>query len=186
MSTSVQLNEGIELLNGQMFDFFAPEKTLDFEMEEFAHVAGNICRFAGHVRYFYSLAQHLLNTSLIVDQRYRKTALCHDTSEGFTNDIVTPLKVAVPTFGAIERTIEADMARRFGFLYPYPPEVKLADLQMLAIEKSILKPSSSHWAVLDGVEWEHLLPVALMAPMTPEQATNAFLQRWEEVRNDAA
>jgi hypothetical protein len=179
----IQLNEGIELLNGKMFDFMNPDPHA-MSIEEFAHVAGNICRFAGHVRYFYSLAQHLLNTSLIVDQRFRKAALLHDKSEGYTNDIVTPLKIQVPLFKDIETAIEAGESAVYGIPYPFPPEVKLADLQMLAIEKSILKPSASHWAILDGIEWEHLVDHCVMAPMTPEMAKAAFLQRWEEVCAD--
>jgi hypothetical protein len=179
------MNEGIELLNGQMFDFFNPSAT-ELGIEEIAHTLSMVCRFAGHVRYFYSVAQHALNVSLIVDQAHRKAGLLHDTAEGFTNDIVTPLKFLVPVFKEIETTIESDMARRFGFQYPLSSEVKLADLQMLKIEKEILKPSSSHWAILDGVETDHLLHIPLMAPMTPEQACTAFLQRWEEVRHDAA
>jgi hypothetical protein len=175
------MNQGIELLNGQMFDFFNPSAT-DVSIDELAHVLSNVCRFAGHVRYFYSVAQHLLNTSLIVDPPHEKAALLHDTSEAFTNDIVTPLKAVVPTFKEIETTIESDMAGRFGFQFPLAPEVKLADLQMLAIEKHILKPFPSHWAILDGIEYEHLLDRVRMLPMTPDEARMAFLQRWEEVR----
>lgn len=181
LHSPVQLDAGIELLNGKMFDFLNPDPDA-MTIEEFAHVAGNICRFAGHVRYFYSLAQHLLNTSLIVAPGHEKAALLHDKSEGYTNDIVTPLKVQVPLFREIESRIEAGESAKYGVAYPFSPEVKLADLQMLAIEKSILKPSASHWAILDGIEWAHLVDRCLMAPMTPEQSTAAFLQRWEEVR----
>lgn len=178
---TIQMSDGIELLNGQMFDFFNPSAT-EISVEELAHVLSNVCRFAGHVRYFYSVAQHAVNASLIVAEGHEKAALLHDTAEGFTNDIVTPLKVQVPLFKDIETVIESDMARRFDFQYPLSPEVKLADLQMLKIEKDILKPSTSHWAILDGVEVDHLLDRVDMRPMTPTEACDAFLQRWEEVR----
>lgn len=178
---AITLNQGIELLNGKMFDFMNPDPDA-MSIEEFAHVGSNICRFAGHVRYFYPLTQHLLNTSLIVAPGHEKPALLHDKSEGYTNDIVTPLKIQVPLFKEIETKIEAGESARYGVPYPFSPEVKLADLQMLAIEKHILKPSSSHWAILDGIEWEHLLDRVIMSPMTPDMAKRAFLQRWEEVR----
>lgn len=179
------MGEGIELLNGQMFDYLNPSATPEVSIEELAHILSNVCRFAGHVRYFYSVAQHALNVSLIVDQAHRKAGLLHDTAEGFTNDITTPLKFVIgPVFKQIEVGIETDMARRFGFQYPLSDEVKLADLQMLAIEKEVLKPFPSHWAILDGIDIEPIRHIPLMAPMTPEQAKAAFLQRWEEVCED--
>jgi hypothetical protein len=198
---AVQLGEGIELLNGQMFDFFHPERT-ELELEEIIHTLSNVCRFAGHVHYFFSVAQHLLNATYLAPPGHRRDAGLHDTSEGFTNDIVTPLKFAIPTFGEIERIIEPDMARRFRFRYPLSPEVKLVDLQLLAVEKSVLKPSSSHWAVLDGIPFEHIkvstLPYWLeriihpfrrkkalfMGPMTPKQAKRALLKRLNELQHE--
>ena len=38
-----------------------------------------------------------------------------------------------------EQLIEADMAERFGFQYPLPPEVHLADRQMLALEMKYIR-----------------------------------------------
>lgn len=200
-SKSVQLDAGIELLNGQMFNFFRPEET-EIELEELAHVLANVCRFAGHVRYFYSVLQHLLNSSILAPEGHKKAAQLHDTSEGFTNDIVTPLKFLVPTFKEIEGIIESNMGSRFDFQYPLSDEVKLVDLQMLKIEKDILKPSSSHWAVLDGIETDHVAistlpywlerivrpfrrkPTLWMGPMTPKQAYREFMKQWERVRGE--
>lgn len=178
---AITLSQGIELLNGQMFDFHNPSAT-DVSIQELAQVLSKICRFAGHVRYFYSVAQHAVNASYIVAPGHEKAALLHDTAEAFTNDIVTPLKAEVPLFKEIEVVIEQDMGSRFGFQYPLSPEVKLADLQMLGIEKDILKPTGSHWAILDGIEYEHLIPKCNMMPMTPDEACLAFLKRWEEVQ----
>lgn len=178
----VPLSSGIGLLNGGFFDFQNPENLGVFTIEDIAHVASHICRFAGHVPHFYPLAQHLVNTSLIVAPCFAKAALLHDTSEVFTNDIVTPLKILVPAFKRIEERIEAEMARRFEYQYPYADEVKTADLQMLAIEKHILRPMDPQWAMLDGVKFRHLLDKVNMEPMTPAEAKAAFLKRYEEVR----
>ena len=178
---TIELYHGIELLNGQMFSFVEPDET-EISIEELAHVLSNICRFAGHVNRFYSVAQHALNVSLIVDPVHAKTALMHDTAEGFTNDIVTPLKSLVPTFREIENRIEASMAVRFGFDFPLPEQVKWADLAMLKIEKDELKPSASCWGILEGVDVEPIRHLVRMEPMTPSEACEAFLQRWEEVK----
>jgi hypothetical protein len=180
---TIQLDAGIELLSGTMFNYNDPSAS-DVTIDDIASALSNICRFAGHLPRFYSVAQHALNASLIVDQRYRKCALLHDTAEAFTNDLPTPLKFAVPIFKDLEVSIEAAMATRFGFQYPLPNEVKLADLQMLRIEKEYIKNCDAHWAVLDGIEIENVIHLPLLAPMTPEMAKAAFLQRWEEVRAD--
>lgn len=177
----VHLDDGIELLNGNMFSFHSPDAST-LEVEELAHVLSNVCRFAGHVRYFYSVAQHAVNVSLIVDRAHAKTALLHDTAEGFTNDIVTPLKHMVSTFREIEERIESAMAAHFGFQYPLPDEVKWADLAMLKLEKEHLKPSASSWGVLDGIDAEPVRHLVNLEPMSPTEARDAFIARWKEVQ----
>lgn len=180
---SIQMNDGIELLSGAMFDYNNPRGS-DVTIDDIAGALSNICRFAGHLPRFYSVAQHALNVSLIVDQQYRKTGLLHDLAEAFTNDLPTPLKFAVPVFKELEVSIESAMSEKFAFEYPLPDAVKLADLQMLKIEKEQVKLCNAHWACLEGVEVDHLEHIPIMAPMTPEQAKAAFLQRWEEVCGD--
>lgn len=177
----IELSHGIRLLSGTLFDYNAPEKS-DVQITDIAAPLSKICRFAGHIHGFYSVAQHAVNTSRIVPPEYAFTALMHDTAEAFTNDLPTPLKAAIPAFKALEERIEGAMAERFGFQYPLPPEVKYADLQMLAIEKHIIKRDYSHWSVLDGVDWEHLAMRVDLGPMLPTEAYTAFLERYYELK----
>lgn len=176
------LNAGIDLLSGTMFDYNNPEDS-DITIEDIAGALSNICRFAGHLPTFYSVAQHALNVSLIVAAGHEKAGLLHDTAEAVTNDLPTPLKAALPVFKDLEIRIESAMSKRFGFEFPLSPEVKLADLQMLKIEKEHVKKCFADWAVLDGIEVPQvLLDKIILTPMNPDQAKRAFLQRWEEVR----
>lgn len=180
----IQLDAGIELLSGTMFNYNDPASS-DVTIEDIASALSNICRFAGHLPRFYSVAQHALNVSLIVDQKHRKAGLLHDTAEAFTNDLPTPLKFAVPVFKTLEVSIETAMGAKFGFEYPLSAEVKYADAQLLLIEKEEIKNCFQHWEVLDGIEVTEVdRAKVILAPMTPEQAKAAFLQRWEEVRAD--
>lgn len=176
----IELSHGIRLLSGNLFSYHEPHVG-EVDILDIASPLSKICRFAGHIPVFYSVAQHAVNTSLIVPPEHAFTALMHDTAEAFMNDLPTPLKAAVPAFKALEEKIEADMARRFGFEYPLPPEVKLADLQMLAIEKHYIKADQSHWSVLDGIEWEHITDCHLM-PWQPDVAREAFLERYFELK----
>lgn len=177
MTSPIQLDDGIRLISGQMFDYNNPGAN-EVDIEDIAIALSHICRFAGHLPYHYSVAQHLYNTSMIVPSAHAFTALLHDTSEAFTNDIPTPLKVAVPAFKDLEIRIESEMGKRFGFEFPYPPEVKYADLQMLMAEKIHIKKDFSHWACLDGVEMPPLENIILYE-IRPDQAYDLFMKRYD-------
>ncbi|WOF44284.1 hypothetical protein KNJ79_04975 [Sphingopyxis indica] len=162
-----------------MFDYAAPGNSL-INIQDIARPLANNCRFAGHLPWHYSIAQHAVNVSRLVPDDLAFTGLMHDTSEAFTNDITTPLKVALPAFKDLEVSIETEMARQFGFQFPLPPEVKLADLQMLKVEKELIKQDFSDWEVLHGVEDPPLDDLCL-DPLTPDQAYELFMERFYEL-----
>lgn len=177
MTAPVQMGDGIRLLSGAMFDYNNPDAS-PVHIDDIAFALSNVCRFAGHLPRFYSVAQHALNVSRIVAKGHEYDGLMHDTAEAFTNDLPTPLKFAVPIFKELETSIEAAMSRRFGFRFPLSAEVKLADAQMLQIEKVHVKQDTSEWACLDGIESDHLLDKVIIEPMSPEEARKLFLERF--------
>lgn len=179
--TKFELDDGIELLDGTNFNYSTCNVD-EIDIEQIAHVLSQVNRFAGHTLFPYSVAQHSLNASKIVAPEFAFCALMHDTTEMVTNDIVTPLKVRVPLFKEIEIKIESNMAARFGFEFPLPPEVKTADLQMLGLEKDTLKPTGSHWTILDGVEYEHLRPLVDLTERRSRDVRDEFLARFVELR----
>lgn len=176
----ITMDMGIELLNGSMFNYMAPDVD-SISVEMLADVLSRINRFAGHTKHFYSVAQHSVNASHIVARGHEKDALLHDTAEAFINDLPTPLKHQIPEIKIIEERIESALAAKFGTTFPLSPEVKKADLEMLAIEKDVLKPYASTWAILDGVERTNN-PNVIMSELTPREARDLFLARWEVVR----
>ena len=179
---TIPLTAGITLLTGKMFDYLNPGATpLDFE--DIATLS-NICRFAGHLPIFYSVAQHLVNTSYIVAPEFAYEALMHDRAEAFTNDIPTPLKVAMPAFKALEREIEAATAPMFGVPVEMSREVHLADRQMLGLEMRYVKGDFGAHEVLQGIEFEHLrdMPGVDLTSWTPRLARANFQRRYEELR----
>ena len=180
MTNTVQLADGIRLLSGCLFDYNRPQES-KVEIEDIAAALSKICRFAGHIHQFYSVAQHAVNVSRIVPHVHALTGLLHDTAEAFTNDLPTPLKAAVPVFKELEASIESAMAARFGFLYPLPKCVKIADLQMLSIEKEILKRDFSDWSVLDGIEIDSIRDAVDLSSWGPSYAEKMFLARYEEL-----
>jgi 5'-deoxynucleotidase YfbR-like HD superfamily hydrolase len=108
----------------------------------------------------------------------------HDTAEAFTNDLPTPLKFALPIFKELEVKIETAMGNRFGFQYPYPDAVKLADTQMLLLEKTYVKLDTNEWEYYRDVEYEHLTDLVDLKGWQPIRAKREFLERFEELNNE--
>jgi hypothetical protein len=104
--TAVALGDGIRLLSGCLFDYNDPRSS-PVEIGDIAAALSKVCRFAGHIHQFYSVAQHVVNASRIVPAEHAFTALMHDTAEAFTNDLPTPLKFAIPVFKELEVSIES-------------------------------------------------------------------------------
>jgi 5'-deoxynucleotidase YfbR-like HD superfamily hydrolase len=178
--TAVLEDQWIGLLSGAQFNYNKPEES-DVTLEDLASALSNICRFAGHLPCFYSVAQHLVNTSRLVPDDIAFDALMHDTAEAFTNDLPTPLKWALPIFKELETKIESAMATRFGFTFPYPPEVKVADKQMLILEKLYIKQDNRVWPEYEGIEVDHLVHLVDLKPWQPIRAKREFLERFEEL-----
>ena len=183
MTTQVKMDDGIALLSGAMFNYNKPEES-DVTIEDIAAALSNVCRFSGHLPRFYSVAQHLVNCSYIVEPEYAYDALMHDTAEAFTNDLPTPLKWAFPIFKELEVKIESAMSEKFGFNYPYPDAVKLADTQMLLLEKNFVKGDTSEWEYYRDVEFMHLFDSVDLYSWRPGVAKNKFLARYRELTNE--
>lgn len=126
----------------------------DFDIKDIAHALSNLCRFTGHCRDFYSVAQHSVLVSRAVeaadvtDRRMLLTALLHDAAEAYIGDINRPLKrqEGMTAYRAIEARIEAVIAERFGLIRPMPAEVKFADNRLLVTEaRDLLGGSIPGW-----------------------------------------
>lgn len=179
-------DQWISLLSGGRFNYNRPEES-DVTIEDIASALSNVCRFSGHLPRFYSVAQHLVNTSHIVKPKLAFTGLMHDTAEAFTNDLPTPLKWALPIFKELEVKIESAMGKKFGFEYPYPPEIKEADTTMLILEKLYVKEDKSVWPLYEQWTPEKVEPFRGMVDLEswqPRRAKREFLERFGEL-NDA-
>lgn len=189
MLNKIEVNKDeqwISLLSGAKFNYNRPEES-DVTIEDLASALSNICRFAGHLPRFYSVAQHLVNASRIVGDDNAFTALMHDTAEAFTNDLPTPLKWAFPIFKELEVKTEKAMGDKFGFAYPYPDEVKEADTIMLMLEKYFVKEDDSIWPNYEKYTKKVVSPFLNKVDLDswqPRRARREFLERFEELKNN--
>jgi uncharacterized protein len=174
----------IALLSGAKMNYHYPERS-DVTIEDIASALSNNCRFSGHLPRFYSIAQHLVNTSRIVPHELAFTGLMHDTAEAFTNDLPTPLKWEFPVFKELETKIESAMSKRFDFEFPYPKEVKQADTHMLILEKFYVKEDFTIWPNYEEWTQEMVEPYRLMVDLDswqPRRAKREFLERYYELQ----
>lgn len=153
-----------------------------FHISDIAHALSQICRFGGHTRQFYSVAQHSVHVSQLVPVEYRLQALLHDAAEAYCGDMVQPLK-GLPLM-APYRDFESGMLSHLFDFYGVAPNpdsnaaVRHADLQMLATERrDLMAPDLWPWPVLDGISPRH----ASISPLMPAAAEALFLKRFKEL-----
>ncbi|TKI02119.1 HD family hydrolase, partial [Martelella alba] len=124
----------ITTFSGRHFDYADPDIN-SICITDIIHALSNECRYAGHCSQFYSVAQHSVLTSMIVPPAFALEALLHDAAEAYCKDIPAPLKRLLPDYHAVENRVDAVIRRRFGLPEAMSPEVKRADLIMLATER---------------------------------------------------
>lgn len=131
----------IKTYSGRIVDPF--EMTVDdIDLDDIAHALSSICRFGGHTRHFYSVAQHSVYVAEYVCHRdpenhvRQKTALLHDAVEAYLGDLVRPLKrrPEMAVYLEVETELEQVIAKKFGLEWPFPEIVHIADNAVLQAE----------------------------------------------------
>ena len=146
-------------------------------IEDIAQALSKICRFGGHCKAFYSVAQHSCHVSDIVcgDRDVRRWGLLHDAAEAYVGDMIKPLKRFVNGFSGIESKILSAISARFGLCKKAPEAVEIADEKMLNAEALAVMGDSSHTK-----EWAHAECAASIhiKPWTSSHAYREFIERF--------
>jgi len=147
-------------------------------IEDVSHALSNLCRFSGHSKSFYSVAQHSVIISEIVPEKDALWGLLHDSAEAYISDIPRPLKYLM---GENVKKLESDIlklvCRKFGLSEEMPDSVKLADDKMLVTEMWCLMNMKQSWLPLRQTTPYHFNIV----PVYPEKAKELFMMRFREL-----
>lgn len=183
----------IQTFTGAKHDLLDPDPW-DIRLSDVVHALSLICRFTGHVREFYSVAQHsVLVARLLRDEGHssgvQAQGLLHDAHEAYVGDVASPIKRAIRLLepsdrGAgkeplpalsdpwhdLEKLHERALRTRFGCAQELHTSVKRADLVLLMTEhRDLMGTAPAPWEI-------NATPAAFkITPWTPERARREFL-----------
>lgn len=168
----------IQTYTGRLFDPVTPDPK-SIVIEDIAHALSNICRFTGHSKWHYSVAQHCVLVSLYVPIGLELTGLLHDASEAYLTDISHPVKHSrfMDGYRELEARVERALAERFDLVWPWAKEVKQIDLEVFSAEAKILMNPEllAQWILPKD------LPGLYIERLSPNEAEGLFLDRYTEL-----
>jgi hypothetical protein len=170
----------IQTVSGRRFYPLEPRRQ-DIHLPDIAHALSNLCRFTGHTREFYSVAQHCCHVHDEVRTKDRAWGLLHDAGEAYLNDVATPVKRSAQFRGytEAEQVLMRHVSVLFGLEFGMPPGVHEADVRMLFTEKrDLLVP------MVDGTDWSRDAAEPYpwkVVPWSPTKAFNEFMYRAREL-----
>lgn len=180
MATGTRLGDWIQTATGDQFWPLDPLAG-EVDINVIAHALGNLCRFGGHCRPFYSVAQHSVLVSLHSGPEDALWGLLHDASEAYLIDLPRPIKIdpAMEPYRRAEAAVQLAVCEKFGLDITMPASVKAADGLLLATEvRDLMAPVHPEWA-----KWVLGLPMlsGRIEAWAPERAAAEFLARYEAI-----
>lgn len=171
----------LRTFTGRYVHPLAPE-IFEIDIVDIAHSLANQCRFSGHVRDFYSVAQHSVHVAQQVrkheDKRIALWGLLHDAPEAYLVDLPKPLKMAAG-FGENYRKAEEQLMIAICFTFHLPltePEiVKHFDKVLVCTEaRDLMGRQGAPWYDVD------MLPDPIEA-WAPGEARRRFEEMFNEL-----
>ena len=174
-------NGWITTYTGKKFYPLSPNPE-DVDILDIAHALSLMCRFNGHCRVHYSVAQHSVHASLLGQTRQVCLwGLLHDAAEAYLPDVCRPVKMAFKHFKEWEENILNAVAARYYLPFPTEEEqkeIKRIDNQLVVTEgRDLLRGDISDWTV-------KAKPLDIeIFPKSPKEAEEEFLLRWIDVKD---
>lgn len=163
---------------GKRFDPQHPE-TCPVDLTDIAHALSLMCRFGGHTREFYSVAQHcvLVSRNCGDDSLW---GLLHDASEAYLVDIPRPIKYSPgfrEEYHKLEAGLMAAITKHFKLTPDQPQSVTDADQRVGLAELRDLMPKVPLHFKTNGPIDESI------SGWSPKEAEQEYFKRFQELTN---
>lgn len=130
---------------------FQKLRLADINLEDVSHALSMLCRFNGHIKHFYSVAQH----SVLMHDAVAKShgpddvafaCLMHDASEAYLGDDISPKKSSFPELRAAHEKLQERLYIKCGLAgyQDYLEDIHEADMGMLLAEAAYFDRDLSH------------------------------------------
>lgn len=176
------MRQFIQTYTGRRVGLLDPDPA-DITIEDISYSLARLCRFGGHCRSFYSVAQHSVLVSTILEDRPLREdyndwdllmqGLLHDASEAYVMDLPSPIKQLLPKYKEIELGIEEAIWIKFG-LNARSHLIKQADNIALATETKQLMVNTMDWSIMRGITPDH----RKIVPLSPVDAETDFVKQF--------
>lgn len=164
-------------------NFLLYDEDIDmFRLEDIAHSLGMQCRYTGHAKQFYSVAEHcVLMSRYVTDLDCKIMALYHDAAEAYIGDLASPVKQSLPDYKKLEKAIERRLFTWLDYSIPLRVKklIKMLDTRILLRERNILLPATDE----QWIENEVVTPLDIdIMCWSPAKAEYEFLMQAEEIK----
>lgn len=145
----------------------------EINIEDIAHSLSMQCRFNGHIKQFYSVAEHSVYVAHIAENLFNMEAflpgLLHDSPETYIGDMVRPVKSDMKYYRKVEKNIEKVIINKFELSEKEEvwKAVKKADMMLLSLEHRQLMDKFIPWDT--DILWDTKLNIQCMEPKEAEQ-----------------
>lgn len=157
----------------------------DICIEDIARALSMICRYNGHVRRFYSVAEHSVLVAREFCYSYGDSsstemlgALLHDAAEAYLCDLITPLKDRLPSYKEAEDRALKCIFTAFNLPPGLHPDVFSIDKRILIDE--MLELHVRNPAVNGSLRGLPMTGQCIQC-LTPLEAEREFLQEFTEI-----
>ena len=128
----------IVTFTGRHFDPTDPEENL-IDLSDIGHALSLICRGNGHVKYFYSVAQHSIACCREAEargysNRVQLACLLHDASEAYMSDVTRPVKALLTEYLKVEENLQNMIWNK----YLKSPLTKVEKQQVFEVDDDML------------------------------------------------
>jgi hypothetical protein len=149
-------------------------------IEDIAHALSMQCRWGGACGKWYSVAEHCVRVSWLLNTRVEKlSGLLHDAAEAYLVDLPRPIKKHLPEYLPAEERIFRCVAERFGISEYLSKDVVLADNILCETERRDLMPVMPEH--LDRTKVSGITPLKkVIVPWTQEVAKLSFLNAFDD------